>query len=100
MWHFVVLHSNPPSLTPPPAAATHSVQGVSFAVENKNSRELEFTMDCSGSNCTNVVSHRGVGALRAVVRVPPRETKVVHYLVPDDTSKSWSWGYSSSWRWV
>ena len=46
--------------------------GVAFAVENLGAQDLEFTLDCCGSN--NVVSHRG--ALKYTEFIPPGETKV------------------------
>jgi len=70
--------------------------GVSFAVENCGSRQLEFTLDCAESK--NVMSHRG--QLRASQRIPVNETKVLHHLMPDKSFDPWSWSIKYSVRWL
>ena len=70
--------------------------GVSFAVENKASETLEFTLDCGGS--TNVMSSRGT--LVATQLIPPGETKVMHHLMPTDAFGPWGWSYKASMCWI
>mmetsp|Transcript_7350 Transcript_7350/g.13248 ORF Transcript_7350/g.13248 Transcript_7350/m.13248 type:complete len:822 (-) Transcript_7350:36-2501(-) len=70
--------------------------GVSFAVENNSSEPLEFTLDCSESK--NVMSHRGT--LVAVQIIPPKETKVMHHLMPKNAFVAWSWSYKASMSWI
>ena len=69
--------------------------GVAFAVENLGAQDLEFTLDCGGSN--NVVSHRG--ALKYTEFIPPGETKVLHHLMPSSL-QPWSWKYSAMSKWM
>ena len=71
-------------------------KGVSFAVENCSHEALEFTLDCSESK--NVMSHRG--ALVAAQIIPPRETKVLHHLMPNNIYSEWSWSYKASMSWI
>lgn len=68
----------------------------SFAVENYSSEPLEFTLDCSESK--NVMSHRG--SLVAVQIIPPKETKVMHHLMPSNAFSAWSWSYKASMSWI
>ena len=40
------------------------------------------------------MSHRGT--LVAVQLIPPKETKVMHHLMPSNAFSAWSWSYKAS----
>jgi len=60
--------------------------GISFAVQNLYPFPVCFILDCTGS--LNVISHRG--NLVASLVIPPKETKVLHHLLPNKTGE-WGW---------
>jgi len=72
--------------------------GATVAVENMTpNKTLSITIDCvDGSH--NIQSHRG--SLTASQDVPPKETKILHQLMPLSTFDEWSWSYKiTSVRW-
>lgn len=69
--------------------------GASFAAENRSGRDIEFTLDFTGSK--NVVSHRG--SLAWSVRIPNGEVKLLHHLMPAE-HKDWAWALQPSYKFV
>jgi hypothetical protein len=66
--------------------------GVTVAVENKYTHDMNVKVDCSKSD--NLVS--SAGELDSTMLVPAGETKICHHLLPKKQS-GWSWAYSMQW---